>query len=300
MKPSPYQISAFTHAARQGSFSRAALALGVTQSSITQHVAKLERSMGTHLFVRRRDGLELTRAGRELFSISDRLATLEQLIEERVESYSALTNGFLRVVATAPRPAMPIIARFAARFPKVQIEFSLFSWTLSTAMVRDREVDIAIYTEPDRVAGLYIEDVDRTRYLAHVRHDHAFAGRKSISLKELAEETVILPEDGSFTQRVVKSKSEMQGLSFSRVVKTTTFPVLKEAVLHGIGVGLFLEDSLAPSASLVGLPIEEMPETYRNSLVTQIDKRDLRLVRNFIDVAFDETGIVAPAVGKDS
>ncbi|MEO1115293.1 MAG: LysR family transcriptional regulator, partial [Pseudomonadota bacterium] len=40
--PSPYQIKAFTHVAREGSFSLAAKVLGVTQSSVTQHVGKLE------------------------------------------------------------------------------------------------------------------------------------------------------------------------------------------------------------------------------------------------------------------
>ena len=99
VKPSPYQIAAFTHAARERSFTRAAERLGVTQSSVTQHVAKLERIMGTRLLVRRRDGLELTRAGHELFAVSDRLRTLEQLIEERVANYSAFATGHLVVIA---------------------------------------------------------------------------------------------------------------------------------------------------------------------------------------------------------
>ncbi|MEO1189541.1 MAG: LysR family transcriptional regulator, partial [Pseudomonadota bacterium] len=47
---------AFARSARERSFSRAARSLGVTQSSVTQHVANLERQMGAQLFVRRRDG----------------------------------------------------------------------------------------------------------------------------------------------------------------------------------------------------------------------------------------------------
>jgi len=92
MRPSPYQIAAFTHAARERSFSRAATVLGVTQSSITQHVANLEKVMGVQLFVRRREGLELTRAARELFEISDRLRTLEQLIAEKIDDYGEVST----------------------------------------------------------------------------------------------------------------------------------------------------------------------------------------------------------------
>ena len=117
MRYSPFQIHAFTHAARERSFSQAALRLGVTQSSLSQHVGKLEQSMGTRLFIRRRDGLELTRAGRELFSISDRLIDIEQLVEEKIQAFNRMDEGHLSIVATAPRPAMPMIAAFARRYP---------------------------------------------------------------------------------------------------------------------------------------------------------------------------------------
>lgn len=102
--PSPYQIKAFTYTAREGSFSEAAKTLGVSQSSVTQHIAKLESLMGTQLFIRRRGGLELTRAAKELFAISDRLATLEQLINEKIGDYGALTDGHIRLIANAPAP----------------------------------------------------------------------------------------------------------------------------------------------------------------------------------------------------
>ncbi len=293
MKPSPYQIAAFTHAARERSFSKAAAVLGVTQSSITQHVAKLERIVGAQLFVRRRDGLELTTAARELFEISDRLRTLEQLIEEKIENYSELSTGHLRVIANAPRPSMPMIARYTGLYPQVQIKFSLVDWTRAMHQLREREIDVAVVTEPDAVEGFYVRKIGTTRYKAHVRRDHPLAGRKSLSLRELEHEMIILPEDGSFTQRVVRGKAAGLGITFSRVIKTTTFPVVKEAVLHGVGVGLMLEDSLFPSTNLVAITVEEMRETYSNCLVTPPDKRDLRLVKSFIEVATD----IAESVG---
>ncbi len=287
MKPSPYQISAFAHAARERSFSRAAAKLGVTQSSITQHVAKLERIVGTQLFVRRREGLELTRAARDLFEIADRLTTLEQLVEEKIANYGDLAAGHLIVVANAPRPVMPAIARYAELHPQVRIEFSLVSWTLAMQQLREREVDVAVVTAPDEVDGLHVQTVGTTRYRAYVRRDNPIAGRRRVSLRDLANTTLIIPEDGSLTQRLVTEKATELGLELNRIVKTTTFPVVKEAVLHGVGVGLMLEDSMYRSSNLVALEIAEMPEVYRNCLITPTDKRDLRVVRSFIDVALD-------------
>jgi LysR family transcriptional regulator, low CO2-responsive transcriptional regulator len=291
MKPSPYQITAFTLAAREGSFTRAAERLGVTQSSITQHVAKLERIMGTQLFVRRRDGLELTRAGRELFAVSDRLRTLEQLIEEKVGSYGEFATGHLTVIANAPCPAMPVIARYTALYPRVQIEFTLVSWAVAMQQLHEREADIAIVTQPEIDDQLYSLPVETTRYRAYVRRGHPLAGRKRVSLRDLADQTVIVPEDGSLTQRLLHRKCAERGVRLTSLVKTTTFPLVKEAVLHGVGIGLLLDDSMFPSPNLVALDIAEMQETYTNCLVTPADKRELRFVRSFIDVASEVLGV---------
>jgi LysR family transcriptional regulator, low CO2-responsive transcriptional regulator len=285
MKPSHYQIIAFTHAAREGSFTRAAERLGVTQSSVTQHVAKLERIMGTHLFVRRRDGLELTRAGRELFAVSDRLRTLEQLIEEKIDSYGAFATGHLTIIANAPCPAMPVIARYAALYPRVQIDFTLVSWTLAMQQLHERTADIAIVTEPGADDLLYSLPVAKTRYRAYVCRTHPLAGRQRLSLRDIADQTVIVPEDGSLTQRLLRRKCAELGVTLSSLVKTTTFPLVKEAVLHGVGVGLLLDDSMFPSTSLVAIDVAEMREIYTNCLVTPSDKRELRFVRSFIEVA---------------
>ena len=288
MKPSPYQIAAFTEVARARSFSRAASALGVTQSSVTQHIGKLERLMGALLFIRRRDGLELTLTGRDLFAVTDRLRALEQLVEEKIASYSDLSSGHLTIIANAPRPAMPIIAEFTRRYPNVQIVFALYDWTTAMGKLRDREVDIAVITEPEILDGSDLIELARTPYLAHMRVDHPLASSDDISLADLAETHVILPEDGSFTQRTVRDKTALHGISLKRIIKTTSFPVVKEAVLHGVGIGLLLENSMFPSANLATVPVREMPEAHRHCLVTPRDKGDLRLIQSFADIARGE------------
>ncbi|MEM7742354.1 MAG: LysR family transcriptional regulator [Pseudomonadota bacterium] len=285
MKPSPYQIMSFTHVARARSFSRAAEQLGVTQSSVTQHIAKLEKNMGTLLFVRRRDGVELTQTARELFALSDRMRTLEELITEKVASYGDLSSGHLRIIANAPRPAMPLVAEYTRRYPGIEIYFSLHDWTTAMELLRDREVDIGVVTEPRPIEGEFICELGRSPYMAYIRRDHPLAGQGVLSLQDLSETLVILPEDGSFTQRVVAQKCAELGMPLTRTMKTRSSPVLKEAVLHGVGIGLFLDDSMFPSQSLVALPIREMPETYGHYLVTPRDKQNLRLIRSFAELA---------------
>lgn len=288
MKPSPYQIAAFTEAARERSFSRAAEAMGVTQSSVTQHVAKLERAIGAKLFVRRSDGLELTRAGRDLFVVSDRLRTVERAVHEKIARFGDMTTGHLNVIANAPRPAMPAIARFAELHPGVEIEFGLHDWTTAMGMLREGEADAGLITEPGVAAGLHMRCVGTTRYMLHVRRDDPLARRLSVSLRDVAAEHVlVLPEDGSFTQRVFRAALSRHEIEAPRVMKIRTFAALKEAVLHGLGAGILLEDSLFPSRQLAAVEIDEMPEVYANHLVVPSPKRDLAVVRRFGDIVAD-------------
>lgn len=285
MKISPQQIEAFTYAARERSFSRAAEALGVTQSAITQHVGKLERAMGAQLFIRRRTGLELTRPAQELFALSDRMCTIEQLIAERLESYGAIGTGHLGIIANAPRPALPLIAAYRERYPDVDVDFGLYSWTLAMNKVRDREPDVGIITEPDHVDGMFSLELEQTRYMAYMRAEHPLAKQKTISLKQLVDVSVIVPEDGSLTQRVVKERTAELGIELKRMLAMRTFPVVKEAVLHGIGVGILLDASFYPSRQLVLRPIKEIDEVFRTYLVAPAYKSDLRFVRSFVEIA---------------
>ncbi len=292
-RTNPYHFAAFAYAVREGSFSRAAARMGVTQSAVSQHVAALEREVGAPLLIRDRKGLELTRAGREFYELADRYATLDQLIAERIEGYAALEEGHLSIIANSPRPALRYMERFRHRFPQVEMAFTLWSWTNAMRLIRERRVDIGIVTEPRGLGDCYIREVSRHGYRIYMLRDHPLAGAASLSLADLRRETVLLPEQGSFTQRIMAEKQKALGLTLERVIETTTFPVMKEAVLHGVGIGIFLEDSMHPSDRLATVPIRELPETYATCIVCQNDRMNLRSVRSFIELALEPSGLAA-------
>jgi len=69
MRPLPplTALRAFEAAARHGNFVKAAADLGVTAGAVSHHVKQLETEIGKPLFVRRNNGIALTRDGRLLF-----------------------------------------------------------------------------------------------------------------------------------------------------------------------------------------------------------------------------------------
>ncbi|MFB6464047.1 LysR family transcriptional regulator [Bradyrhizobium tunisiense] len=283
MKISSHQIAAFTEVFRRRSVSEAAAVLGVTQSAVTQHLAKLEQHMGTTLFIRHRSGLEPTKPAQELFALTDRVRVLEQLVAEKVNAYSDLLAGHMTVIANAPRPAMPIISEFNRRFPAVRITFSLAPWELAKRRLEARDVDIAVITEPDDIASLFHMELSKTRLMALVRREHRLARKETLSLAELAQERIILTEDGSLTLREVEKACVENSINMPNIIKMATYPVLKEAVLHGIGIGILLQDSVFPTEELVYKAVDELGIDFKTYVVTTSDKRRLRFVKSFFE-----------------
>src|ERR687888_1395763 len=70
----PRRLLTFREVARQGSFSRAADALALSQPAVSQQVGALERQLGATLLVRGRAGTVVTPAGELLLAHADALA----------------------------------------------------------------------------------------------------------------------------------------------------------------------------------------------------------------------------------
>ncbi|MEM7567319.1 MAG: LysR substrate-binding domain-containing protein [Pseudomonadota bacterium] len=276
-----HRIRAFAVAAREGGFSLAAARLGVSPSAVSQQIMALEREIGAALFLRRRAGLELTRTGADLFALADRWDKLGSALEERLTDVSSLATGHLRVVANSPRPALEHIAAFGRAAPGIEISFTLLDWTSAMRSLRERAADVGIITEPSALPNWNRRELGRARYCAYLRRDHALAARDLLRMADILPETVLLPEEGSFTRRYVGRVLKARGLTLDRSLSTTTFPLMREAVLHGVGIGLFLEDALHPEDTLVSRPVEELSETHATCLMTPSDGVELASLRLF-------------------
>lgn len=281
MKPNAHQLIAFAQVMREGSFSAAARKMGVTQSALSQHVGKLETLIGARLMTRDASGLALTQAGSDLFDLAERFASLTAEIDAHLTGYSRFESGHLNIIANAPQPALSAIARYSRDFPRIEISFTLFDWTRTMAMLSEQTVDIAFITRPRLTGDCEFKRVSSTRYVLYVPQDHPLAGRQQISLADLRGETLILPERGSLTLKVVGEALARHGIEPQRRLNTTTFPVMKEAILHGVGVGIFLASAAAPHDNLAEIPVAELTDSFDIHAAVPRHKLGLRLVMSF-------------------
>jgi putative choline sulfate-utilization transcription factor len=135
-------LRAFEAAARQRSFTAAAVELGTTQPAISQQIKRLEDQLTTRLFDRIYRGIELTEAGRVLF---EEVQLGLQHIDAGLSAITAQSQHEVLQVATdfafAAYWLMPRLHRFHAANP--QVDVSLVTSERSHNMLRT-DIDVAV------------------------------------------------------------------------------------------------------------------------------------------------------------
>lgn len=121
-------IELFCRAAESNSFTAAAGMLGLTPAAVSRSVARLEARLGVRLFVRTTRQIRLTDDGRMYFEQCRQ--ALAQIAEasRAVAGQQSVASGLLRISAPttyAHYRLFPLLPKFAAAFPKVQIEISV-------------------------------------------------------------------------------------------------------------------------------------------------------------------------------
>lgn len=128
MLPDLNRLRTFFHVRHEGSVSKAAAALHVTQSAVSQALGKLEHEIGTQLFVRRHRKLVPTPAGETLYAlVKPFLASLDEGLEQLKRAKHEVA-GLLRVGAPVEFGSRRLPAAFAAfrrEHPGVSFELTL-------------------------------------------------------------------------------------------------------------------------------------------------------------------------------
>jgi molybdate transport repressor ModE-like protein len=149
---SPHDLRLLLAIDRDGSFTAAAQALGMTQSAVSHAVRECERTVGAILFERGRTGARPTAAGqRAVIHARQILRQLELLGAEARGAAAGSLSGMLRIAAfrrAAVRLLPPALARLTARYPAIEPQVLIVPELGRGAAgeVADGRADLAIAT----------------------------------------------------------------------------------------------------------------------------------------------------------
>ncbi len=192
MRQLRYAIAAADH----GSFYRAARALDVEQSTLSRAVLKLERSIGSELFIRTRAGVKITKIGRQfLLSARPMVANADRMIATTRAAGKGragnLTVGFNSSISAGNLRATLVSSQ--RDNPDVAIEGVEADRSVLFAGIDSGEIDIAILIgEVDRDDYRHVSFWSEHVYLA-IPNNHELAEREIINWTDLREQRFVLP-----------------------------------------------------------------------------------------------------------
>ncbi len=234
------QFEVFLAVARAKSFRRAAEALHLSQPALSQHVAELERALGARLFDRLGRSVTLTEAGRILEDHALRLFATLTSAREAIGELGGLKRGSLLVGAsTTPGiyvlPA--VIAAFQERYPGIALSLQIANSAVVEERIRGNELDLGVVGghalhpgEECLAAGLLDELV------LIVPPGHRLARRRAVAPAVLADQRLLLREEGSATRQVTERALQHAGVRFAASMELGHTEAIKQAVMAGLGV----------------------------------------------------------------
>lgn len=235
------KYEAFVKVVDLGSLTRAAAALGYTQSGVSHMINALEEEFGFTLLRRSRSGVRLTAEGERVLATLRGVLNADELLHQTVSAIHGLDTGLVRIgsfssVAVQWLPAM--IASFQQRYPN--IEFTLLSGDYHDIeqWLSDGSLDLGFITLPSRLHIPYFPLMD-DRLLLILPQGHRLAAYSKVPVAELSQEAFIsLPERSAHD-----SHRALRAHGIIPTVKLTTRDdyALISMVEQGLGVGIVPE-----------------------------------------------------------
>jgi DNA-binding transcriptional LysR family regulator len=196
-----FQLRYFVSAAHRLHFTQAAEEMCVSQPSLSQQIANLEREVGAALFLRQGRSVALTDAGRALLRHAERILEEETLARRAVQEVVGLARGQL-TIWTLPTPGQhllpPLLADFRRAYPQIAISLRETVPARAVAEAVDKgRADIGIVHLPYQVAGLQERVLLREELALVVPQSHPFARQKTVALAAAAHEDFIWAPEGA-------------------------------------------------------------------------------------------------------
>lgn len=193
-----YQV--FVTAARLGSLTRAAEALGSTQSRVSHVLAELEAEFGVRLLERGRSGAALTGAGAMLLPQMEAVLAADKALGDLVRDIRSADAGTVRLGAftsVAVHWLPGILQDFQASHPKVSVELLSGDYHDAELWLQQGRVDLCFVTLP-APAGIPATVLGEDELLAVLPPDHPLAALEAIPIEALARESFIsLPQSSA-------------------------------------------------------------------------------------------------------
>jgi DNA-binding transcriptional LysR family regulator len=260
MKIDVLGVQAFIAIAEEGSFQRAADSLFITQTALTRRLQNLEALLGVKLVERTTRSVALTSLGRDFLPQCRRLLSDLATALREIQKSGKAQRGDVSIacVPTVGIQYLPrIIQEYSARYPDNRIRILDHASSGVAAAVLRREAEFGVNIGGPHHPDLSSVPLLHDRFVLICRSDHALAGRKRVSWKQLEPHRLIFAGEVSGNRPLLDAALAAQPLalpSFYEVQRSSTaVGLVAEGVAAAIVPSLALQKGAHPNIKVVAL-----------------------------------------------
>jgi LysR family transcriptional regulator for metE and metH len=220
----------------EGTVTRAAERLNVTQSALSHQMREIEDRLRTPLFLRVNRRLILSPAGERVLDTARRVLGEISAAEEDIARLSTAEEGTIRISSecyTCYNWLPPLLARFRERYPKVDIEIRPEVTRSTLDALLDGKIDLALIHRVKRASRLCVTPLFTDEIVVITPPGHRLARRKFITAEELADEHLFLHSPAA--ESYFYSQLKAEGVK-PRTSTVTLTEAIVELVKAGLGV----------------------------------------------------------------
>ncbi|MDN4144981.1 LysR family transcriptional regulator [Pseudomonas tohonis] len=281
------QLQIFVSVAQQGSVSRAAESLSLSQSAASTSLTELERQSGCQLFDRVGKRLSLNALGHQLLpqavGLLDQAREIEDLLNGK-SGFGSLSVGATLTVGNYL--ATLLIGSFMQRHPECQVSLHVQNTMNIVQQIAHYELDLGLIEgdcqHPDIEVLPWVED----ELVVFCAPGHPLAVRGQASLDELSREAWILREQGSGTRLTFDQAMRHHPTPLNIRLELEHTEAIKRAVESGLGIScisrLALRDAFR-RGSLVALETPGIDLRRQFYFIWHKQKYQTAAMREFLD-----------------
>lgn len=212
----------FIHVAELGSFTKAAEQLGYSQSTISFQIKQLEEELDCLLFERINHTITLTERGHELVYYAHQIRALTDAFKEKSSKGEQL-SGHIHIVtpdSVCEEMVNTHYFDFHSKYPLISIRFSTADTSAMFDMLDRNEADLIITLDCHSYNRDYIIAKEERLPMHFVTNSNSqFAGKKGLSIRDIAGEPFVLTECGQGYRRVFDRELAKKSIDITPILE---------------------------------------------------------------------------------
>lgn len=232
----------------EGSYTKAAELLHITQPAVTQHIRYLENHYGTKLFLYKDRSMCLTYDGERLkhyaVAMEASVKRIELLMASEIGSQEPVAFGATLTIGEYAMP--PIIARLLQKNPRLHLTMQVKNTEVLLDMLGKGDIDFAFlegYFDRSRYESLLFSKED---FIAVCAPENPLAKRE-VALEELFSQRLLLRENGSGSRDILEQvlhEHNHNVKEFSSLLELGTIRGIKQMVHQKLGITFLYREAV--------------------------------------------------------